>query len=70
MKIRDRGQVTIPKALRERYGLKPNTEVEFVAEEGSIRIRKRRGRHPVWDMVGILGKGGSTDDYIEKIRGR
>jgi AbrB family looped-hinge helix DNA binding protein len=70
MRISERGQVTIPKALRERYGLKPNTEVEFIAEEGWIGIRKRRDRHPVWDLVGIVQQGGSTDAYIERIRGR
>jgi len=71
MKISPRGQVTIPKPLRKRYGLAPNTEVEFVPEAGGVRIRKRRaGRHPVWDLIGILGEQGDTDAYIERIRGR
>jgi AbrB family looped-hinge helix DNA binding protein len=30
MKISQRGEITIPKEVQDRFGLKPNTEVEFV----------------------------------------
>ena len=71
MKIGERGQVTIPKKMREKYGLSTNIEVEFVSEDGGIRIQKKT-RHvsPVKQVFGILKKGGKTDDYIEEIRGR
>ncbi|MGH9356324.1 MAG: AbrB/MazE/SpoVT family DNA-binding domain-containing protein [Terriglobia bacterium] len=36
MKIGERGQVTIPKEIRERFGLKPETEVEFQVADDSI----------------------------------
>ena len=39
MKIRSKGQVTIPAALRERAGLMPETEVEFEFDGGAVRIR-------------------------------
>jgi AbrB family looped-hinge helix DNA binding protein len=42
MNVTVKGQITIPQALRERYGLQPGTEVEFVAEEGALRIRPRQ----------------------------
>jgi AbrB family looped-hinge helix DNA binding protein len=70
MKISQRGQVTIPKDIRKRYGLNPDTEIEFVPEEGGVRIQKRRSRHPIWDYVGFLGQGEDTDAFIEEIRGR
>jgi AbrB family looped-hinge helix DNA binding protein len=71
MKIGERGQVTIPKELRERFGLLPNMEVEFVADEGGIRIQKSRPRKSaVMDVFGILKKPGKTDAYMEEIRGR
>jgi AbrB family looped-hinge helix DNA binding protein len=70
MKISQRGQVTIPKDIRKRYGLNPDTEIEFVPEESGVRIQKRRGRHPIWDYVGFLGQGEDTDAFIEEIRGR
>jgi AbrB family looped-hinge helix DNA binding protein len=40
MRITSKGQVTIPQEIRERFGLLPNTEVEFVAKRNSIQIVK------------------------------
>jgi AbrB family looped-hinge helix DNA binding protein len=40
MKVGERGQVTIPKDIRERFGLGPNAEVEFTVQEGSIVLNK------------------------------
>ena len=42
MRITSKGQVTIPVAIRERAGLMPNTEVEFVYEGGDVVIRRQR----------------------------
>ena len=42
MNITVKGQVTIPQALRERYGLIPGTEVEFVADGECLRIKPRK----------------------------
>ena len=60
MNVTIKGQVTIPQALRERFGLLPGTEVEFVVEGGSLRIRPRqRG-----------GKGASAfDKWLTKAAG-
>lgn len=44
MKVTSKGQVTIPRAIRERYGLLPGTEVEFEVVGDTVRIRKARGR--------------------------
>ncbi len=33
MKIGERGQVTIPKSIREKYGFLPQIEVDFVAQK-------------------------------------
>jgi AbrB family looped-hinge helix DNA binding protein len=71
MKIGERGQVTIPKPLRDRYGLGPGMEVEFDPEESGIRIRKKtRHLSPVRQVYGILKSGAETDAYMEAIRGR
>ena len=70
MKISTRGQITIPKSIRKKYGLNPNTEIEFIPEEGGVRIQKRRGRHPIWDYVGFLGQGEDVDALIDEMRGR
>jgi AbrB family looped-hinge helix DNA binding protein len=71
MKVTERGQVTIPKTLRERYGLGPDVEVEFVpAERGLLLQKKVKGQHPVDQVRGILKGPFDVDAYIEEIRGR
>ena len=76
MRISERGQITIPKPLRERFGMNHNVEVEITPTEQGLLIRKRTtAEHPVDRVYGILGKdalgeGVSVDDYIEDIRGR
>ena len=71
MKISERGQITIPKPLRDRFGLNADVEVEITATERGLLIQKRTvARHPVDSVYAVLGRRGGTDDYIEKIRGR
>ena len=76
MRVSERGQITIPKHLRERFGMYHNVEVEMTATDKGLLIRKRAtGQNPVDRVYGILGKGAlgdgvSVDDYIEEIRGR
>lgn len=57
MRISERRQITIPKPLRERFGMNPNVEVEITPTEEGLLIRKRPGRrtsrgpclrHPRW----------------------
>jgi AbrB family looped-hinge helix DNA binding protein len=43
VKITSKGQVTIPKEIRDGFGFMPGTEVEFIEDEGEIRIRKVAG---------------------------
>ncbi|MDQ3476195.1 MAG: AbrB/MazE/SpoVT family DNA-binding domain-containing protein [Actinomycetota bacterium] len=40
MRITSKGQVTIPQAVREQAGFLPETEVDFVVEEGGVMIVK------------------------------
>lgn len=76
MRISKRGQITIPKHLRERFGMNHNVEVEITPTERGLLIRKRTtAQHPIDRVAGILdedalGEGVSVDEYIEEIRGR
>ncbi len=71
MKVSERGQVTIPKPLRLRYGLGQNTEVEIVPTNEGVLIKKRGGAaHPVDRVLGILHTPESTDAYLDEVRGR
>jgi len=76
MKIGERGQVTIPRKLRERFGLNPSTEVEFEVESNKL-VLKKVGK-PI-DLRRWIGKGNgglkkmgyqNADDFIRDIRGR
>ena len=71
MRISERGQITIPKPLRDRFGLLKDVEVELVPEKAGILIRKQTSsKHPVDQVYGILNRPSDTDQYIEEVRGR
>jgi AbrB family looped-hinge helix DNA binding protein len=71
MKVSERGQVTIPKKLRDRYGLHAEVEIDFVADEDGIRVKKHTAAaHPIREVFGILKRPSEVDTYIEEIRGR
>jgi antitoxin PrlF len=40
--LTEKGQIIIPAEIRARYELTPGTQVEFVDEDGSIRLLIRR----------------------------
>jgi AbrB family looped-hinge helix DNA binding protein len=71
MKISERGQLTIPKVLRNSFGLHKDVEVELIPKRDGILIQKRsRSRHPADLVYGILNQPSDTDSYIEEVRGR
>ena len=72
MKISERGQITIPKRLRDRFGLNQDVEVEITPTENGLLIQKRTtARHPVERVSGILDdRAFGIDEYVEEIRGR
>lgn len=71
MKISERGQITIPKPLRDRFGLLKDVEVELIPEKSGVLIQKLvNKRHPVDQVYGVLNRPSNTDHYIEEIRGR
>ncbi len=78
MRISERGQITIPKVLRDQMGLYSTVEVEISATDDGLLIKKRAGAdHPVDRVAGILNDAGfdidtdfDIDEYIEEIRGR
>ena len=41
MKISAKGQVTVPLAYRERYGLKPGVEIDVLPEVDGLHIKAR-----------------------------
>ena len=71
-----RGQVTIPQEIRSRFGIGPETEVEFHLVNGSIILRKapRKSSLGKWrgrckGSLSALGYS-SVDGFIDDLRGR
>lgn len=81
MRVTTKGQVTIPKPIRDHLGIGPGSEVEFVATDGGVQLvavnesltedEKLRRFNDVLDrMEGTLDLGGmTTDEYMEWLRG-
>ena len=71
-KVTSKGQVTIPKEVRECLGLQPGDEIEFVEDELGFHIRKQYDPSGLDAYVGYLKHlaGRTPDDVVEELRGR
>ena len=71
--VTSKGQVTIPKAVRDQLGLKPGTKVEFRAGVGGEIVLKRadekRPPSRFAKFRGHAGPGMSTDEIMALLRG-
>ena len=66
--VAERGQVTIPKALRDKLGIRPGTALEFSAREGSL-VARMSETDPVSSVFGCLGRRIDSEDFVRAIRG-
>ena len=63
--ITSKGQITLPKEVRNRFGLKTGDSVEFIEEEGRVWIKPRTIRAS--DLLGILHRPGMKPATIEEM---
>jgi antitoxin PrlF len=71
-RMTSKGQVTIPKRVRDYLGLKPGSEVEFIiVGEGQIGLKthEKRGKSRFDAVRGTLDLGMTTDEFMRMIRG-
>lgn len=70
-KITSKGQITIPKKIREKLGVVPGDRLEFKEFKGKYVIEKKLTKSPFDKYVGHLKKkrGLETDRIIEELRG-
>ena len=83
-RVTSKGQVTIPKRIRDHLGLKPGSEVEFVLGEGGRIILKpepgldakgraererQRMKKALAELRGTLDLGMTTDEFMRFVRG-
>jgi AbrB family looped-hinge helix DNA binding protein len=79
MRVTEKGQVTIPKEIRDRLGIGPGSEVDFIASgDGAVLVKiEKDSEDPVRDfddwarrIEGTIDLGGmTTDEYMEWLRG-
>lgn len=67
--ISEKGQITVPKILRDRLGIRGGDRLEFTEEHGGLVMRKASGKDPVDAVYGILRSGESTDQMLRALRG-
>jgi AbrB family looped-hinge helix DNA binding protein len=68
--VSEKGQVTIPKALRTKLGIRPGTVLQFEAVRGRLIAHKAAQRDVFDEVYGTLKMEESVDEFIERIRGR
>jgi AbrB family looped-hinge helix DNA binding protein len=72
MRVTIKGQVTVPKALRERFGITTESEVEFRDEGGKLVLAKKTLAPAIRRLRGRLKRlrvGKNVDDYLRLTRG-
>jgi antitoxin PrlF len=73
MRVTIKGQVTIPKAIREKLGIQTHTDIEFIEEADKVYIRasrQRDGRPDRFDRVrGSATVKMTTEEILRLTRG-
>ncbi len=69
--ISEKGQITVPKACRDRLGLRPGTVLDFQAVGGKLVGVKRVSEDVFrkWRGKGRLPGGPGVDAYLAGVRG-
>lgn len=71
-KVTSKGQVTIPKEVRDKLGIRTGEELIFEEKEGVFYLKKSFKKSPFDKWVGKLKtlRKQKTDDIIENLRGK
>jgi antitoxin PrlF len=69
--VSEKGQITVPKRLREQLGLHPGDRLELVEDAGRLVATKTvpGDGDPVDAVYGILRLDVSTDEAVRALRG-
>jgi AbrB family looped-hinge helix DNA binding protein len=73
MRVTTKGQVTIPQEIREKLGITPAVEVDFIEEKNRIYLVKREGQlkksFKFGKLRGIANVKMTTDEIMALTRG-
>lgn len=70
--VTSKGQVTIPKELRDRFDIHPGTQMDFAAAEDGIRVRKIVDRRKSSKVLGCLKaelENRTVSELLDELRG-
>jgi antitoxin PrlF len=67
--VSEKGQITVPKPLRERLGIRPGDQLDLIEEHGRLVVKKAIANDPVAVAYGILDPHESTDERLHALRG-
>jgi AbrB family looped-hinge helix DNA binding protein len=67
--VSEKGQITIPKPLRERLGIRAGQVLDFREKEGALVLRKMKEEDPIRKVYGVLKTKRRTDQIIDALRG-
>jgi len=68
--VSERGQIVIPKALRDRLGIRPGQVLEFTARKGRLIAKKAEARTKLASVSGIWKSSRSVDEIMDELRGK
>ena len=60
MRLTEKSQVTIPKSIRERLGIGPGSDVDFVEQDGWVRLVK---------LDAVARRRRDVEDWLREARG-
>jgi AbrB family looped-hinge helix DNA binding protein len=73
MRVTIKGQVTIPQEIREKLGITPAVEIDFIEEKDRVYLVKRKGtpkKAPTFRKLrGIANVKMTTDEIMALTRG-
>jgi AbrB family looped-hinge helix DNA binding protein len=73
MRVTTKGQVTIPQDIREKLGINPAVEIDFIEEKDRIYLVKREGQikniRKFNKLRGISNVKMTTDEILALTRG-
>ena len=68
MRVTTKGQVTIPQEIREKLGITPAVEIDFIEEKNKVYLVKRKGKpkkaHKFSKLRGIATVKMTTDEIM------
>ena len=71
MRVTTKGQVTIPRNIRESLGITPETEIDFIEDDGKfyiVKTNESRVKGKFKSLRGIATAKMSTDEIMNLTR--